>query len=115
MNGEKRPWGEYEILLDSEHCKVKRITVNPKQRLSYQYHHKRDENWTVVMGEALVTLDGKPVILRPGHSVKIDKGVKHRVENTQDDHDLVFIEVQTGDYFGEDDIVRLSDDYGREG
>ena len=114
MNGSKRPWGEYEILLDSDYCKVKRITVNPKQRLSYQYHHKREENWTIVIGEATITLDDELFILRPGQSVKIIRGAKHRVENTQDDHDLIFIEVQTGDYFGEDDIVRLSDDYGRE-
>jgi len=109
----KRPWGEYEVLLNAESCKVKRITVNPKQRLSYQYHDKRDESWTVVVGQADVTLDGEVKILRPGQNITIKRGQRHRVENTQDDHDLVFIEVQTGDYFGEDDIVRLSDDYGR--
>ena len=110
---EKRPWGEYEILLDTDYYKVKRITVNPKQRLSYQYHDKRDESWTVVTGQANITLDGEVKILRPGQNITIKRGQKHRVENNQDDHDLVFIEVQTGDYFGEDDIVRLYDDYGR--
>ena len=109
----KRPWGEYEILLCTEYYKVKRIIVNPKQRLSYQYHDKRDESWTVVVGQANVTLDGEVKILRPGQSITIKRGQKHRVENNQDDHDLVFIEVQTGDYLAEDDIVRLSDDYGR--
>lgn len=109
----KRPWGECESLLDTEYYKVKRITVKPKLRLSYQYHHERDESWTIVHGQANVTLDGEIKILRPGQSIIIKRGQKHRVENNQDDHDLVFIEVQTGNYLAEDDIVRLSDDYGR--
>lgn len=114
MNEEnERPWGRYDVLLDHEHCKVKKITVKPGQRLSYQSHQKRDETWTVVTGEALVTIDGEDVILRRGQTAKIPRKSKHRVENTQSDHDLVFIEVQIGDYFGEDDIVRYSDDYGR--
>ena len=108
-----RPWGHYEILLDAPHCKVKRIFVKPGHRLSYQSHEKRDETWTVITGEALVTVDDSDMVLRSGQTIKIDRKVRHRVENTQSDHDLVFIEVQTGDYFGEDDIKRYSDDYGR--
>ena len=113
MSESSRPWGRYEILLDDEFCKVKRIIVKPGQRLSYQSHQKRDETWTVVLGEALITINDSDMVFRTGQTIKIPRKSKHRVENIQDDHDLVFIEVQTGDYFGEDDIVRYSDDYGR--
>ena len=109
----ERPWGRYEILLDSEYCKVKRIIVKPRQRLSYQSHEKRDETWTIITGEALVTIDDADFVLRRGQTIKIDRKQKHRVENIMDDSELVFIEVQVGDYFGEDDIKRYSDDYGR--
>ena len=111
---EERPWGSFENLLDEEYCKVKRIIVKPGQRLSYQYHHKRSEHWVVVQGNAVVTLDGFDLIFGAGESIEISVGTKHRVENRQDE-DLKFIEVQVGTYFGEDDIVRLEDDYGREG
>jgi len=113
MDDNIRPWGRYEVLLDNPHCKVKRIIVSPGHRLSYQSHEERDETWTIITGEALVTLDGIDMVFRAGQTIKIKRKEKHRVENTQDDHDLVFIEVQTGDYFGEDDIKRYSDDYGR--
>ena len=110
---EERPWGSFEILLDEEYCKVKRIIVKPGQRLSYQYHHKRDECWVIVQGEALVTLDGEEYLFHKGMVVEIPVRTKHRVEN-KFDKDLIFIETQTGHYFGEDDIVRIEDDYGRE-
>ena len=110
---EHRPWGSFENLLDEEYCKVKRIIVKPGQRLSYQYHHKRSEHWVVVQGEAIVTLDDKEYEFEEGQVVEIPVGTKHRVRNDYDD-DLIFIETQTGSYFGEDDIVRIEDDYGRE-
>ncbi len=91
---------------------VKRIEVNPGHRLSYQKHSKRSENWFVVAGTAKVLLDGKEIILIPGESVEIPIGACHRVENCGEER-LVFIEIQRGTYFGEDDIVRLEDDYGR--
>ena len=91
---EHRPWGSFEHLLDTDYCKVKEIIVKPDQRLSYQYHHKRSEAWVVVQGVATVRM-------------------KHRVRNDKEE-DLIFIETQTGTYFGEDDIVRLEDDYGRD-
>lgn len=109
---ESRPWGGFEILLDSPETKVKRITVKPDQILSYQYHHKRAEHWIVVKGVASVVLDDVDYEYHPGQSVYIPKGAKHRVGNFKGE-DLVFIEVQTGEYFGEDDIVRLEDNYGR--
>ena len=114
---EHRPWGSFEHLLDTDYCKVKRIIVKPGQRLSYQYHHKRSECWVVVQGRATVTLDGKDFEYESdnqlGNIVNIPVGTKHRVRNDEE-IDLIFIETQTGTYFGEDDIVRLEDDYGRD-
>ena len=108
-----RPWGNYEVLLDSDDCKVKRITVNPGGKLSYQYHHKRSEIWSIVRGQAAVTLDGSTFQVKAGDVVEVPVGCKHRIQNTSDKEDLIFIEVQCGDYFGEDDIVRVEDDYNR--
>ena len=112
---EDRPWGNYEVLLDSDNCKVKRITVYPDGKLSYQYHHHRSEVWTVISGKGILTLEGKRSPVNPGQVIKIEAYQKHRIENTGSNisEDLVFIEVQTGSYFGEDDIIRIEDDYGR--
>tara|TARA_R100000773_G_C4191645_1_gene97338 strand:+ start:575 stop:931 length:357 start_codon:yes stop_codon:yes gene_type:complete len=109
---EYRPWGKYEVILDEKNCKVKKITVKPGGRLSYQYHHKRSEMWTIVQGAATITLDDEVGVHTYGHSIRIPQGTKHRVENKGQD-DLIFIEVQHGSYFGEDDIVRIEDDYNR--
>ena len=109
---EVRPWGSYEILCESDNYKVKRIIVNPSCQLSYQYHCKRSEHWFIVQGRGIVTIDNIPKHVEPGESVEIAIYSKHRVKaigNTA----LVFIEVQRGSYFGEDDIVRIEDDYGR--
>ena len=108
-----RPWGEYEILLDEKDVKVKRIRVKLNSRLSYQYHHKRQEQWTVVSGNLTIVLDDEKVFRSPGESIKIPLGARHRAWN-ETDEDVVFIEVQTGTYFGEDDIIRIEDDYDRE-
>ena len=112
MRGEHRPWGRFDVLSDADDCKVKRITVDPGQRLSYQRHQRRDEHWFVVSGHGRVTIDGRTRPIGPSDAVDIPIRAAHRVEN---DHEipLVLIEVQTGAYFGEDDIERLSDDYGR--
>lgn len=109
---EERPWGRFENLLETDYCKVKQITVSPNQKLSYQYHEHRAERWVIVQGEAIVTIDGFNHTKTAGESVKIPKGAKHRIWNPGDT-DLIFIEVQTGTYFGEDDIIRLEDNYGR--
>ena len=109
----ERPWGIYETLLDSDKYKVKKISVKPKQRPSYEYHHKRSEVWVVVQGVGLVTLDEEETAVFVGDVVEVPVGAKHRIQNTDDTEDLVFIEVQHGTYFGEDDIVRVSDDYNR--
>ena len=110
--GERRPWGAFAILDDGPLAKVKRITVDPGQRLSYQLHHKRSEIWVVVGGTATVTIDGTDHQVMPGEVIDIPVGTAHRVRN-DGDAPLVFVEVQTGSYFGEDDIVRFEDDYGR--
>ena len=110
---EHRPWGSFEVLSDdgSDH-KVKRITVLPGRRLSLQYHGRRREHWIVVSGEALVTVGEERVRLSSAQAVDIPRRAAHRIENVGQG-DLVFIEVQQGDYFGEDDIVRVEDDFGR--
>ena len=109
---EKKPWGEYRVLEDAPGHKVKRLDVLPGMRLSYQRHRRRSEHWLVVEGRARVTLDGREVDLGPGQAIDIAAGCAHRVACLGPGK-LVFIEVQTGTYFGEDDIERLSDDYGR--
>ncbi len=107
-----RPWGFYQILADRPDHKVKRITVYPKQRLSYQRHFRRSEHWYVIHGRAVVTKDGQDVDVPAGAAIDLPVGTWHRIRNPGL-NDLVFIEVQTGDYFGEDDIERSEDDYGR--
>lgn len=109
---DERPWGNYQVLEDAETHKVKRLVVSPGHRLSYQRHARRAEHWYVVAGEATVTLDGEIVQVVAGSAIDIPRGAAHRVAN-QAEEPLVFIEVQVGDYFGEDDIERLDDDYGR--
>jgi mannose-6-phosphate isomerase len=110
---EERPWGFYEILLDTSYTKVKQITVNPGQRLSYQYHNQRKECWTIVRGSATIILDDEKVFRNQGESITISLGAKHRIIN-ETDEPLVFVEVQTGESFEEEDIIRIEDDYGRQ-
>ncbi len=107
-----RPWGRWEVIGTGERYTVKRITVLPGQRLSLQYHHHRSEHWMVVDGAAEVELDGVNHRLGFGEHVFIPLGAKHRVRNGGD-APLVFVEVQVGDLLDENDIVRVSDDYGR--
>tara|TARA_Y100000034_G_scaffold121111_1_gene164929 strand:+ start:1873 stop:2226 length:354 start_codon:yes stop_codon:yes gene_type:complete len=111
-NTESRPWGTYEILQERENYKLKEIVVNPGQRLSYQSHHKRTEVWVIISGEGIVTLEEQSLDCFPGRSFFIPKEARHRVKCTGN-KPLVFVEVQTGDYFGEDDIIRFEDDYDR--
>ena len=120
-----RPWGEYQVLLDDSNVKVKKITVKPEGRLSYQSHEHRSETWTCVQGTGLVTIDGNDRILTPKNTVYIEKGAKHRISNispiyrdeegTEKQDDLIFIEVQHSNegIFDESDITRYEDDYER--
>ena len=109
---DQRPWGTFTVLDEGDNFKVKRIEVLPGKRLSYQKHAQRAEHWVVVQGTARVTLDDQEIIVPTGAAIDIDLGAAHRVENPGDKL-LVFIEVQRGSYLGEDDIVRLQDDFGR--
>jgi mannose-6-phosphate isomerase-like protein (cupin superfamily) len=108
-----RPWGSWHILDEGEGFKVKRIEVLPQSRLSYQTHAHRSEHWVVVSGTASSVIDGETVVSGPGECVEIPVGTPHRIVNATDEP-LIIIEVQRGDYCGEDDIVRLQDDYGRQ-
>ncbi|MBS1790423.1 MAG: phosphomannose isomerase type II C-terminal cupin domain [Acidobacteria bacterium] len=109
---DERPWGNFTVLDEADGYKVKRIEVLPGKRLSYQKHAHRAEHWFIVAGTARVTLDGKDILLRPGEYIDIAIGAAHRIENPGAEK-VIFIEVQRGAYLGEDDIVRLQDDFGR--
>jgi mannose-6-phosphate isomerase-like protein (cupin superfamily) len=110
---EERPWGSFTILDEGENYKVKRLEVLPGKRLSYQRHSRRSEHWFVVRGTAKVTLNDREILVRTGEALDIPVGSAHRIENVPGSEKLVLIETQTGDYFGEDDIERLDDDFGR--
>jgi mannose-6-phosphate isomerase len=107
-----RPWGSWEVLDLGPGYKVKRITVHSHSRLSLQTHACRAEHWVVVAGVATCTIGDREVVLRPGERAHVPLGAPHRISN-HEDGDLILVEVQSGDYLGEDDIVRLEDDYGR--
>ena len=109
---ENRPWGSFTVLDEGEGFKVKRISVNPGHKLSLQYHHHRSEHWTVVQGEASVTLGEDIKQLKINESIYIPLKEKHALANEGEEL-MQLIEVQLGDYLGEDDIVRLEDRYGR--
>ena len=112
MEQDIRPWGEYWVLEDAPTHKVKRIKVNPGGRLSLQYHHYRAEVWTIVSGVGTVTINEEIKDFLPGQVAQIPQSAHHRIEN-KGNVPVVFIEVQYGSYFGEDDIVRIEDDYNR--
>ena len=112
IESEERPWGRFFVVHNEPTYKLKRIEVDPGGRLSYQYHYKRSETWIIVEGVGTITLDGNIKDYSNGETVIIAQGVKHRIENKGLEK-VVFIEVQTGTYFGEDDIVRIEDDYNR--
>jgi len=109
---EERPWGSWHVLDEGDGFKVKRIVVSPGRRLSYQTHQHRAEHWVVVSGTATCTVEGEIVVLGAGESVDIAIGAAHRIANEHAEV-LTIIEVQRGSYTGEDDIVRLEDDFGR--
>jgi mannose-6-phosphate isomerase len=109
---DRRPWGTFTVLDEADTYKVKRIEVLPQRRLSYQRHAHRAEHWIIVAGRAKVTVDDRETTLTVGDTVDVPIGAAHRIENVGTET-LVFIEIQRGTYFGEDDIERLQDDYGR--
>ena len=112
MSSDQRPWGNYTVLHVEPSCQVKKLVVHPGKRLSLQSHKFRAEHWFVVSGEGTADLDGAEIRLKAGDSIDIPIGAKHRIACSSAT-DLVFIEVQTGSSFAEDDIVRYEDDFGR--
>jgi len=112
MEKENRPWGSYKVISFGNDYKVKKITVKPLQRLSYQSHKFRRESWTITKGTCVIILNDKRFDLKYGDNIEIPIGAKHRIINETSDN-VEFIEVQTGTYFGEDDIIRYEDDYNR--
>lgn len=112
MERGERPWGTYTVLEENKSYKIKRIEVLPKQRLSLQMHHHRSEHWIVVSGTAKVTCGERDYLVNVNESTFIPMGTSHRLENPGL-IPLIIIEVQSGEYLGEDDIVRFQDDYNR--
>ncbi len=112
MEEDHRPWGFFQVLADEPDHKVKRIVVYPGKRLSLQKHRHREEHWYILSGQALVTRDQELIPLTKRGAVDIPQEAIHRIENTGSDN-VTFIEVQSGSYFGEDDIERIEDDFGR--
>lgn len=114
---ENRPWGTFEVLHefkrpDGSEVVIKKITVLPGKRLSYQSHNKRKEHWLIVAGHGTVTLDGQEIIVSPESKVEVNLGAKHRIANPGSNENLIFIEISLGE-FDEQDIVRHEDDFGR--
>jgi len=109
----ERPWGNYTNIFTSQDFNIKTIEILPNKQPSYQYHHKRSEHWIILKGEAEITINDVTTIKKEGDHIFVPVGDKHRIKNISNDVTLQFIEVQTGTYFGEDDIVRIQDDYGR--
>jgi mannose-6-phosphate isomerase len=112
LESEERPWGSWHVVDVADGYKIKRIHVNAGCRLSYQTHAHRSEHWVVVSGTATCTVDDEKIVVGPGESLDVPRGAKHRLANEHTEP-LVVVEVQRGAYTGEDDIVRLEDDYGR--
>jgi mannose-1-phosphate guanylyltransferase/mannose-6-phosphate isomerase len=110
---EQRPWGSFEVLANGPGFQAKRLTVKPLMRLSLQWHRHRDEYWVVARGSAKVVVDGEERTLGRGQAMNVPRTVTHRIENISSVDPLEIIEVQTGDYLAEDDIVRIEDDFGR--
>lgn len=107
-----RPWGEYFILYQENGVWVKRIEVKPQARLSLQKHAQRSEKWVVVKGKGVAIVDDQEILIEPGVVVDVPLGAVHRLAN-KGNETLILIEVATGSYLGEDDIIRLQDDYSR--
>lgn len=107
------PWGTAQVLTEGENYRVKRISLNPKSRQSYQIHEYRAEAWLIVSGEGKITIDDVESRVTQAAIVMISIGTKHRIENISKVDPLVFVETQFGAYIGEDDIIRYEDDYGR--
>ena len=112
LKSEVRPWGSFTIIKENKSFKIKKIEIQPGMRLSYQFHKKRSETWVIIEGEGEIWLDDKIISYKKGDTIIIPRTMKHRISN-QGKTKTVLIEIQTGEYFGEDDIVRIEDDFNR--
>ena len=112
MKFEERPWGNYTVLHSDDSCQVKKLTVLKGKRISLQSHQFRAEHWFIISGQGTAELDHLEISVKPGESIDVSIGAKHRI-SCPSESDLVFIEVQTGSSFDENDIVRCEDDFGR--
>jgi mannose-6-phosphate isomerase len=112
VNFQERPWGNYTIILSEGACQVKKLVVYPGKRLSLQSHQFRAEHWFIVSGQGAAELNGNEISLKPGTSIDVPIGSKHRI-TCRGTKELILIEVQTGSSFEENDIVRYEDDFGR--
>lgn len=112
MEDDHRPWGYYKVLAEEDDHKVKRVVVYPGQRLSLQRHKHRAEHWYIIQGNAVVRRNDEEFSIQAGNSFDVPQHAWHRIANPGTD-DMIFIEIQSGVYFGEDDIERSEDDYGR--
>lgn len=108
----EKPWGFYEVISDNNDHKIKRIVVDQNSSLSLQSHQSRDETWVIIQGIASATVGNEDFVLTPGENIFVPRLTRHRIRNISNEP-LVFIEIQLGDYFGEDDIERYEDEYGR--
>ena len=108
-----RPWGKYQKFYQENGVWVKRVEVNPKTRISLQKHQYRSEKWIIVHGQGLAIVDDQEIPVKAGIVVDVPLGAVHRMGNPYEHHPLVFIEVACGEYLGEDDIIRIDDDYTR--
>lgn len=109
----ERPWGTYEVLASGDGYQVKRLVVKAGKRLSLQLHHHRSEDWVIASGAAEITIGDETHKAQAGSRFHVPVEVQHRIANPLDDAELTVIEVQLGHYLGEDDIVRIQDDFGR--
>jgi mannose-6-phosphate isomerase-like protein (cupin superfamily) len=109
MESEIKPWGSWEVIYEDENCKVKKLTIKPQQKLSLQYHYRRQEHWVCARGIAEVLVNQQTGYLYPSDSVFIPWHAVHQLANPSETENLIIIETQTGEYFGEDDIVRIDD------
>lgn len=109
---EQRPWGSFTVLVDEDHFKTKRLDILAGKRLSLQSHQYRSEHWVIATGRAKITLGNDVLTYGKGQHIFVPRETRHRIENTGDTL-LTIVEVQLGEYFGEDDIVRYEDDFGR--
>jgi mannose-6-phosphate isomerase-like protein (cupin superfamily) len=110
---DKRPWGHFEVLHREKGIQIKRLELKPGLQFSLQKHERRSERWIILSGEGLVSVGDKKKSVKKGDFIEIPCSASHRLKNTHSFESLVVLEAQFGEYLGEDDVIRLEDDFGR--